>query len=271
MVTAACSTWAARSACGASAGSSGRRALGKPIDAGTAKRLQLAWWGLRGERSGHPALVATVAILREAGILLGEPDASLAYELLTVLRDTQLFLRPSGLDVQIVIGEGYLIRPDPADPTTTGPAIPQRGRVELLLAQASYGQQLAEDKAELSGTAYARMRLFAPTEGPEQQPSPWALGATARLRRFVYGEHGDPLGALDVSATVRLSDEGQLEGQENAPVAMRIGAEAGYTMFMNQASGLRLAGAVASDSGELFFGGSLTVTYGLLDGTFAGL
>ena len=35
----------------------------------------------------------------------------ITYEILTVLRDTQLFLRPSGFDVQLVVGEGYLMRP----------------------------------------------------------------------------------------------------------------------------------------------------------------
>src|SRR6185503_11620698 len=43
------------------------RALGKSIDAVTARRLQLTWWSLRGERSTYRALVATVAILRDAG------------------------------------------------------------------------------------------------------------------------------------------------------------------------------------------------------------
>src|SRR5207253_1497529 len=34
------------------------RALGRPIDAATAKKLQLTWWALRGERSTYRALVA---------------------------------------------------------------------------------------------------------------------------------------------------------------------------------------------------------------------
>jgi len=67
---------------------------------------------LRRERSTYRALVATVAILREAGILLGEPDAGLAYEILNVLRDTQLFVRPSGFDINLTFGEGYLRRPE---------------------------------------------------------------------------------------------------------------------------------------------------------------
>jgi hypothetical protein len=241
------------------------RALGKQIDAATAKQLQLTWWALRGERSTYRALVATVAILREAGILLSEPDAGLAYELLTVLRDTQLYERPSGFDVQLAFGEGYLVRPTGDD----DPYAAESGRVEQLLASAGYGKQLADDKAEISGTAFARLRLFA----PDDQPSPFALGATGRLRRFAYGDHGDPLGALDVTATLLLSkDSCPAQNTDcGAQLAGRIAGEVGFTLFMNQASGLRLAGQVAEDAGQLFIGGTLTATYGLLDGTFAGL
>jgi hypothetical protein len=249
------------------------RALGKQIDAATAKRLQLAWWSLRGESSTYPALVATVAILREAGVLLGEPDAGLTYEILNVLRDTQLYVRPSGLDVQLAFGEGYLIRPafDPMDPGTS-PAPIEDGRVEQLLVSAGYGQQLQDDKAELSGTAFARLRLFA----PDTQPSPWALGATARLRRFTYGEHGDPLGAFDVAGTLTLSDDGcSVEDEMNNnctnSAAMRLEGQLGFSLWPNQASAIRLAATVAADSGELFIGASLAATYGLLDATFAGL
>ncbi|MDX2087914.1 MAG: HEAT repeat domain-containing protein [Kofleriaceae bacterium] len=239
------------------------RALGKQIDAATARKLQLTWWALRGERSAYRSLVATVAILREAGILLGEPDAGLTYEMLTVLRDTQLYQRPSGLDVQLAFGEGYLARPDMM------PTPSETGRVEQLLASATYGQQIADDKAEVSGTAFARLRLFA----PDDQPSPFALGGTARLRRFAYHQHGDPLGALDVSATLLLSKDSCPVNNAmcGAVLASRIEGEVGFSLFMNQASALRISGQVAATGGELFFGGALTATYGLLDGTFAGL
>ena len=126
--TAACSTSARRSASAAwRRALEAARALGRPIDRPTARRLQLTWWALRGERSTYRALVATVAILREAGVLLGEPDAGLSYEMLNVLRDSQLTLRPSGLDLQIAFGEGYLQRPDQPPPA-------ESGRVEQLLA-----------------------------------------------------------------------------------------------------------------------------------------
>jgi hypothetical protein len=230
------------------------RALGKPIDAATARRLQLTWWSLRGERSSYRALIATVAILREAGVLLGEPDAGLSYEILNVLRDSQLVLRPSGLDAQIVFGEGYLQRPDE-------PAPNESGRVEQVLASAAYGTQLDDDKLELSGSAYGRLRLFA----PETQPSPWAAGAGVRARRFMYGDHGDPLGALDVSGELQLSDDDLMESQ----IGQRITGQVGVSWWINAASALRLSASIAEDRGVVFIGARLELTYGLLDGTFA--
>jgi hypothetical protein len=230
------------------------RALGKPIDAAIARRLQLTWWALRGERSTYRALVATVAILREAGILLGEPDAGLSYELLNVLRDSQLFLRPSGFDANLTFGEGYLQRPDQ-------PAADEHGRVEQVLASASYGTQLDDDKLELSGGGYARLRLFA----PDPQPAPWAMGASARVRRFVYGDHGDPLGAVDLSGNLQISDDDLMGSQ----IGQRISSQLGFTWWLNAASGFRLAANVAQDRGVLFIGAQLEATYGLLDGTFA--
>ncbi|MGN6105543.1 MAG: HEAT repeat domain-containing protein [Kofleriaceae bacterium] len=240
------------------------RALGKPIDDATAKRLQLTWWALRGERSSYRALVATVAILREAGILLGEPDAGLTYEILAVLRDTQLFLRPSGFDIQLAFGEGYLRRPGSIMDGSN--VAREAGRVEQLLFNAGYGAQLADDKLEISGTSYARMRLFAPDD--PMQPSPWAFGAAARMRRFTYGEHGDPFGALDLAADIRIADD---DLDPDGEIGARLAAQLGFTYWMNQASGIRLAATAAIDGGELFIGAQLQATYGLLDVTFAGI
>jgi hypothetical protein len=240
------------------------RALGKPIDAATAKKLQLTWWALRGERSSWRALVATVAILREAGILLVEPDAGLSYEILTVLRDSQLFQRPSGLDAQLVFGEGYLIRPDEG----MGIIAPsgEEGRVEQALVSVGYGTQLADDKLEIAGRGYARLRLFA----PEDQPSPWALGAVASMRKFQYGDHGDPLGAFDLLGELRVSDDDPLDPDANSDLGLRLSGQLGFTWWLNQASGIRLAATAAADGGELFIGAQLSATYGFLDATFAG-
>jgi len=230
------------------------RALGRPIDAATSRRLQLTWWALRGERSTYRALVATVSLLRDAGVLLGEPDAGLSYEILNVLRDSQLTLRPSGLDVQVLFGEGYLKRPDQ-------PMSNEAGRVEQLLAAASYGAQLDDDQLELSGTAYGRLRLFA----AEDQPSPWAVGATARARRFAYSEHGDPIGVFDLSAELQISNDDLM----NSQLGQRLTGQLGFTWWLNAASGFRLAASIGEDRGAIVFGAELTATYGLLDGTFA--
>ena len=245
------------------------RALGKPIDSATAKQLQLTWWALRGERSSFRSLIATIAILREAGILLGEPNAVITYEILTVLRDTQLYVRPSGFDVQVLFGEGYLRRPDSDDDGTCDLGESRCGRVEQLLVNAGYGKQLDDNQLELSGAAYARYRLF-PGDG---NPAPWAAGATAGMRRFIYGEHGDPFGALDLRGTLAVSsDDNPADPCENmggCDTSLRIEGELGFTYWINQASGLRLSAQVAEDAGDIFFGARLEATYGLLDGTFA--
>ena len=245
------------------------RALGKPIDAATSKKLQLTWWALRGARSSYESLIATIAILREAGILLGEPSAAITYEILQVLQDTQLYLRPSGLDLQLVFGEGYLYRPDSNDDDICDLNIASKcGRVEQLIASAGYGTQLDEDKLEISGDAYARYRVFA----GENEPSPWALGATARMRRFTYGAHGEQFGMFDVRGTVALSSDASTADPCDGfgcDKSLRIEGELGFTYLINQASGLRLAAHVAEDAGEIFFGARLEATYGLLDGLFA--
>ncbi|MBP6632566.1 MAG: HEAT repeat domain-containing protein [Kofleriaceae bacterium] len=231
------------------------RALGRPIDASLANKLQLAWWSLRGSRSLHPLLTRTVAILREAGVLLGEPDAGLTYELLQVLGDGLLDRRHSGVDAYLAFGEGYLLRED--DPQV------DEGRVEQLLARAAYATQLPGNTAEVSGEGYARLRLFV----AEGQPSPWALGATARWRKFTYTDHFDPVGAIDVAASLAVSDD----GGDMSEMAFRVGGEVGFTFVPNRASALRLAASASFDSGELIVGASLGARYGLADGSVSGL
>ena len=232
------------------------KALGKPIDAATSKRLQLTWWSLRGERSTYRSLVATVTILREAGILLGEPDAGLAYEILNVLRDTQLFIRPQGLDLQITFGEGYLRRPAGLVAQNF-----ENGRVEQLFASAGYGTQLDDDKLEAAGTAYAHYRLFA----ADGQPAPWGVGVTAHMTRYTYGEHGDPLGMFDLTGTAALSSDDRM----NTDKGLLLEAQLGFTMLFNRASGLRLAASIAENQGTVMIGANLQATYGLLDAVFA--
>ena len=232
-------------------------ALGKPIDANLSRRLQLAWWSLRGERTAYRALIATVAILREGGVLLSEPDAGLSYEILNVLRDSQLYQRPVGLDVQLAIGEGYLQRPDTPMQTSF-----ERGRVEQALVNVAYGTQLADDKLEIAGTGFVRVRLFADDMAAT---SPWAIGGGVSLRRFAYAEHGDPVGALDATVNLLLSNDGGMMSDTE----LGVQAALGFTWWINQASGFRLAATAATQGDQLFLGAQLSATYGLLDGTFA--
>ncbi len=247
------------------------KALGKPIGEDVGKKLQLTWWALRGERSQYRALTSTVAILREAGILLVEPDAGLTFEILNVLRDTQLFQRPSGFDAQLLFSEGYLKRPDDTD-MDDRPLSGEEGRVEQLLLSAGYGAQLADDTVEISGTGYARYRLFAPGAGSgNDQPTPFFAGASARLRKFTYGDHGDQFGAIDLLGDLRVSSDGDnvFDANDERDLGLRLSAQLGFTYFMNQASGVRVAGTFAADGGEFFLGASLTLTYGLLESGYA--
>lgn len=227
------------------------RALGRPIDEETARQLQSTWWALRGARSERRLLTATVAILRKAGVLLSEPDAGLTYELLTVLRDGQLADRPSGLDVWLGFGEGYLLReeePGVAD-----------GRVEQLLLRARFGQQSEDTLTDLSAEGFGRLALFT-----GDLPSPWAIGVAARARRFTYGEYGDPIGAIDLRAEVGLSSD----DRDETSVGLRVAGEVGFTFAMNLASQLRLSAKVVEDAGELSILGGFEARYGLLDGVF---
>jgi hypothetical protein len=120
---------------------------------------------------------------------------------------------------------------------------------------------------EVSASGFARYRLLAPDD---QTPTPYALGAGARVRRFTYGEHGDPFGALDLSGALRFSNDG-LDSMNGGPSdkAVRFESELGFTYWVNQASGLRAAAQLQVDQKTFFLGGVVEGTYGLLDGVFA--
>jgi hypothetical protein len=228
-------------------------ALGRPIDPATAKKLQSAWWALRGTRSLHPVLVATVAILRESGVLLGEPDAGLTYELLEVLRDGQLDGRLEGMDVRFVFGEGYLARED--DPMI------DHGRVEQLLLEGTFAKQLPGDTSDVAATLFAKTRVFADMNAP----APYATGLTGTWRQFFYGENADPTGALDLSVTVGASSD----DTNNSTFGWLLGGDLGWTFRPNRSSWLRLGADAKLDSGEAFFGATLQASYGLVTGAFA--
>ena len=233
------------------------RALGKPIDAATSRKLQLTWWALRAERSTYRALIATIAILRESGVLLGEPDAGLTYEILNVLRDSYLYTRPSGFDANLEFAEGYLRRPA-GDRRRWLRERPRRAAArERRLRRAARRRQARARRAPGSrGSACSR-------RWASRRPTRSARSVTAT--RFTYGEHGDPFGTFDLTGTAQYSSDDEMM----VDAGFSIAAQLGFTYIINQASGLRLAGQVAEDDGSFLFGATLTATYGLLDGTFA--
>ncbi len=96
-------------------------------------------------------------------------------------------------------------------------------------------------------------------------PSPWAVGGSASARRFTYGEYGDPVGTLDLTANVAASND----DRNDSSLGFTLGAELGFTYWLNQAGGLRVAATTAFDSGDIFIGAKLEARYGLLDGSFA--
>jgi hypothetical protein len=93
-------------------------------------------------------------------------------------------------------------------------------------------------------------------------PAPWALTATARWRKFTYGEHFDPLVAIDIGAMGGISDDDVM-----TETGYMVGGDVGITFRPNRASALRLSGAARMDSGEIFVGATLEATYGLADGS----
>ncbi len=228
------------------------RALGRPITPDLAEKILRTWWALRGEVGAHDRLVATVSILREAGVLLGEPDASLTYRILQILTDGQLDHRASGLDVRLLVSESFLVRDD-----LTG--VPD-GRVETLLLRARYGQQMTSTVQELVGEAYARKRILAGMD-----PAPWAAAASAAWRRYVYSDHDDPIGAFEVRAELGASNDDTGQG-----LAPRMAGGIGWLWAPSRASHLRLSANAVLEGGEMFLGATFEGTYGFLDVGFVG-
>jgi hypothetical protein len=229
-------------------------ALGRPIARDVATRLFDAWWRLRAERGLHRRLIATVAILREAGILLGEPDAGLTYQLLEVLGDGLLDGRVAGLDVRLGGVASYLVRDE--DLGT------QDGLLESIAAGARYGEQSADGTRELVGDAAARYRVLA----DDGDPSPWAASAGATLRRFAYSDVFDPIGALELGVRVGASSD----GGEDDEVASMVELSAGWLFVPRRASRMRVAALGRLEGGELILGAVVELAHGLLDASLVG-
>jgi hypothetical protein len=240
------------------------RALGRPIDDSLARKLQATWWALRRDRTGYRQLTATVAVLRDAGVLLGEPDAGTTYELLEVLRDPSFDGRPSGVDAQLLVAESFVMRQarfgggiTPGDVCGEPQGSSTGCRFETALVRARAAKQLG-----LANDAFLTLDGRYQLTGDVK---PWQVEASGRWRRFVHGDHAELLGTFDVGAALLASDDGGMDSRKGA----RVMAEVGWTWTLNRASGVRLAGTGAFEGGAFFVGASLEASYGFLDGGFA--
>ena len=206
----------------------GARLLGRPINAEVANRLQTAWWDARGELGYRRMLVATVQILREAGVLLTEPDPTALYQILRVLEDGQLDGRLDGWDARVGIAELASGRDNIPDDDNF-----DVHREEALVARAAFGRQLAGALAELTGQLRAVYRL---DTGSAAYPGYWAAEADLAWRRYFYGEAWDPRGALELGVTLRAGDRNtndDQQGDENG-AGRSAALRAGYLMYFSR-------------------------------------
>lgn len=231
-----------------------RNMLGRAISPDLAQRIMRAWWVLRNEQGFHDRLVATVSQLREAGVLLGEPDAGASYAILQVLSDGQLSHRLRGLQAHLALGESLLVREDALGL--------EEGRIETIFSQASFGRQNLAGDSELRIDAFARYRILADA----MEASPWALVGQAHWRDFHYGDNFDPIGALDVGVEVGASDDGLMMSE----VATRVAGSLGWLWVPSRASRFRLAGELRYESSEIFVGVVFEGQYGLIDAGYVG-
>jgi hypothetical protein len=127
----------------------------------------------------------------------------------------------------------------------------------MALVHARAARQLG-----LSSDAFASLDARYRVTG---DPAPWQAQINGRWRRFAHGDHGELLGTLDVSAALLASDD----DTDQTELGARVMGEVGWTWQLNRASGLRLAGQAAFESGQFFVGASLEASYGWLDAGFA--
>jgi hypothetical protein len=238
------------------------RMLGRPIGNDLARKILRAWWALRGEQGAQRRLLATVAILRDAGVLLGEPDAGTTYKILQVLLDGQLDHRLQGLDIRVGASEAYLMRDDES------PAAGRDGRHESVFSLARYGRQNRDGLAEIVGSAFATYEFGDEAAG---ELSPWALSGQVAWRRFLSNSAFAPIGALEFTGRDGLPNSGvDADMNPDGGTASRLGGTVGWLWSPNRASHYRLAGSVLLESGEMFLGISFDAAYGLLDAGFVG-
>jgi hypothetical protein len=225
------------------------RLLGRPISADVAARIHTAWWGLRGELGSLARLRATLQLMREAGVLLQDPDPSTVYKLIKVLEDGALDDRREGWDVRVGVGETIVGRDEGDDFDLD--------REETAFLRAQLGRQLPGD-TELRGSGRALIRL---TESPRY----WFASADLSWRRYFYGPAWDTRGALEIGAVAAAAALG-IDGLDTGTM---IGGRVAWIFFPNRASFIRLSGAIDLEQDELFVGIRVDGSFGFLPRGFS--
>ena len=221
----------------------------RPINGDTAARVMLAWYGLRGRLGYYAELLWTLRILREAGVLLQEPDAATVYKILRVIEDPQMDDRYEGMDLRL--GGFYSIESTEVD-------VPNIGGV---MWAATVAHQISE-RADFVG--HLRGALLA-----NQDPKGIQTGADAQYRMFFYSAEQDPQGALGLGPFLNLCSDGCPLGPTSGLV-WDLGARANFTRWFSRASNVGAGFEFATESAQawrVMF--SLSATYGLAPANLA--
>jgi hypothetical protein len=238
------------------------RLLGRPINADVANRLETAWWDARDELGFRRALVATVTILKEAGVLLTDPDPTATYELLRVLEDGQLDGRLEGWDARLGVAELVAGRDN-----IVGDDVFDFHREEVAVARGTFGKQLPGALAEILGQLRAVYRLGG---GSAQYPGYWAAEADVAWRRYFYGDVWDPRGALELGVTLGAGDRNTNDGDGDDVGASRAASlRVGYLMIFSRASRLAATTTLRYEGHDVFFGLALSGSWALSDASYA--
>jgi hypothetical protein len=234
------------------------RLLGRAINAEVARRIFSAWWALSGELGSRRRLLATIQLLREAGVLLADPPPSITYELLRVLEDGQLDQRFEGFELRVGVGETFVWADDVPQSSNT-----ELERFETAYMRGRFGKQAAGGSSELVGRTSGVYRLTG-------SPGFWAAQAELTWRRYLYSSAWDPRGALELGVLVGVSDL-YTEDDEMPALgpATRVAGTLAYLILPNRASRVRLGVEVAVEDELLFIGARLDFSYGLLDAVVA--
>jgi hypothetical protein len=235
------------------------RLLGRPINADVAGRLQTAWWNARGALGLRTQLAATVQILREAGVLLQDPDPTTTYQLLQVLGDSALDQRLSGWDVRVGVGEIFVGRDNVAADDDFDVS-----RQEALLLQVTWARQLGPD-TEIVATGRGAYRLTG--DAAMGQPKYLFAEADVAFRRFFYADTWDPRGALELGADAGWADL-DLDA-DDAGQSSHLGLRGGWTWTLSRATRLSALGTLRLEGDERFLLVELRGTFALSPASYA--